>query len=511
MTNQSIEEFPICLGDDTAKGDHSRNGGNYQHSKDSKKIFKYPTETVSVIDLKARWGSKTKGERDFCVPVASEIESIMWGGKEYKSFSILSRDLGIQTKNSKDADGGQTRCFKEFIESVEGDDEKGEIKFTYKHGAYGKSATALSNAGAESGALKTKKGIFMDDMLSGLNLYKNMIVEGVAGSGKSHMLQELRAGGVYGSNGSRIEVVVFHPSTSYEEFVSGIRPNFMNKEGEGGFVSQEGVFVEMCNRAAANPDKNFLLFIDEINRANTARVFGDLMLVLEKSKRKEFTVSDREGARERTVDEVEPTYVKDENRFGALYSSAVKAPGGDYVRLQTSIYKTVEGEDEPIEFNKLVVPVNLHVLGTMNTTDRSVGTIDLALRRRFHWVTREPMSDKDKLLDALNLSGDKSVGTVADWFMDANSVLKTEVGPDARLGHAYFFGKKGDAKAIADALITQLLEIIFTFNIKKDVLEKIGLPKLDVYNGKELGFDGQGLGRRPVVKEPEAEDSQGNQ
>lgn len=405
----------------------------------------------------------------------------------------------------------------------------------------------------------------------------NVIVEGVAGSGKSHLLGSLRrvfykqeeskitywvapeenekdtgdernskaqqlefkkSDGflpLYGENGERIEVVVFHPSTSYEEFVSGIRPNFMKKEGEGGFVSQEGVFVEMCNRAAANPDKNFLLFIDEINRANTARVFGDLMLVIEDSKRVDFSKIDgdaqgesSENSAERGESGVKPQIIdlstgeplkvqgeekgekiKKGCRYGALFSAQATVPSDEdnkpteYVRLQTSIYKTVEGEDEPIEFNKLVVPVNLHVLGTMNTTDRSVGTIDLALRRRFHWVTQEPMSDKKELIDALELSGDKdkSVDLVAGWFMDANTVLKTEVGPDARLGHAYFFGKDGDAKAIAEALIAQLLEIIYTFNIKEDVLEKIGLPKLKAYNDKKLDYEGKGLGRRPIVKE----------
>lgn len=359
---------------------------------------------------------------------------------------------------------------------------------------------------------------------------KNLIVEGVAGSGKSHMLQELRESGIYGENGGQIEVVVFHPSTSYEEFVSGIRPNFRKKEGEGDFVSQEGVFVEMCNRAAVNPDKKYLLFIDEINRANTSRVFGDLMLVIEDSKRVDFSEiqtisSEREGdsqsaeggeseekVKEPEIINLETDASKNNEkpskgfRHGALFSSKATIPStkdgkaAEYVRLQTPIVK------RGIEFNKLVVPSNLHVLGTMNTTDRSVGTIDLALRRRFHWITQEPMSNKDELLTALKLSDDKKkpVNLVADWFMDANTVLKTEVGPDARLGHAYFFGKNGDAEAIAEALITQLLEIIFTFNIKEDILKKIGLPELKVYNGKKLDYEGKGLGRRPVVKNLEA-------
>lgn len=304
----------------------------------------------------------------------------------------------------------------------------------------------------------------------------NLIVEGVAGSGKSHMLQELRESGVYGENGSQIEVVVFHPSTSYEEFVSGIRPNFMKNKGEGDFVSQEGIFVQMCNWAALNPKHKFLIFIDEINRANTARVFGDLMLVLEKSKRQEFKDLAEDG------------------RDGALFEASVQKMPGDYVRLQTPVFKNGK------EYNKLAVPTNLHVLGTMNTTDRSVGTIDLALRRRFHWVSQPPYTD-DELKTAMEKVGEVCPDKVATWYSDANAILLTEVGPDARLGHAYFFGKDGKAEAIAEALVTQLLEIIFTFNIKEDVLKKIGLPPISMYVGSKLDYEGQGLGRRPIVKE----------
>lgn len=318
-----------------------------------------------------------------------------------------------------------------------------------------------------------------------LDIHTNIIVEGVAGSGKSHMLQGLRSSGAYGENGNRIDVVVFHPSTSYEEFVSGVRPNFTKQEGEGDFVTYEGVFVQMCNRAAQDPENRYLLFIDEINRANTSRVFGDLMLVLEKTKRQSFEGLSTEG------------------RDGALFEASVETMPGEYVRLQTPIIKNSK------EYNKLAVPSNLHVLGTMNTTDRSVGTIDLALRRRFHWITQEPYT-AEELKEAM---GDEYPGIVASWYEKANGILLTKVGPDARLGHAYFFGKDGDEEAIAEALITQLLEIIFTFNIKDNVLQEIGVPPIPQYAGKKLGYRGESLGRRPSIDNsqssatPQAEES----
>lgn len=312
---------------------------------------------------------------------------------------------------------------------------------------------------------------FFSKISNRLEKHLNVSVEGVAGSGKSHMLQELRSSGAYGSKGSRIEVVVFHPSTSYEEFVSGIRPNFSKQEGESDFVTQEGIFVQMCNRAAQDPDNTYLLFIDEINRANTARVFGDLMLVLEKSKRQEFKDLPQEG------------------RSGALFEADHQNMPGDYVRLQTPIFKNDK------EYNKLAVPTNLHVLGTMNTTDRSVGTIDLALRRRFHWVTQHPFT-AEELQEAMEENGEDYPEEIASWYENTNTILLNKVGPDARLGHAYFFGKDGDEKAIAEALLNQLKEVAFTFNISQTILDDIG-----PVHGQKIITRGSGLGARPDIVE----------
>lgn len=520
-------------------------------------ITKFPAESLSAKEFIERFHTlqdSGSGMKKYCIPeydefsikFSREIRESLENLREEYSDAYLFRvyddirkesNLGIPYRSTNSAPGVVKNLVQMFenYSQFSGNLDSIMISAKLKTDANGNPKDGVFKSDLKTTGRLPEEEESVMKMVDLLKFQKNAIVEGVAGSGKSHMLQELRESGEYGENGSQIEVVVFHPSTSYEEFVSGIRPNFTKKEGEGEFVTQEGIFVQMCNRAAANPDKKFLLFIDEINRANTSRVFGDLMLVIEDSKRVDFSKIDgdaqgesSENSAERGESDVKPQIIdlstgeplkvqgkekgeeiKKGCRYGALFSAQATVPSGEdnkpteYVRLQTSIYKTVEGEDEPIEFNKLVVPVNLHVLGTMNTTDRSVGTIDLALRRRFHWITQEPMSNKAELLKALKLSDDKykSVDLVAGWFMDANTVLKTEVGPDARLGHAYFFGKDGDAKTIAEALITQLLEIIYTFNIQEDVLEKIGLPKLEAYNDKKLDYEGKGLGRRPIVKE----------
>ncbi|WP_165860362.1 McrB family protein [Kocuria tytonicola] len=301
-----------------------------------------------------------------------------------------------------------------------------------------------------------------------LRMYLNVIVEGVAGCGKSHLLEDLAE--IYEG---RVEVVVFHPSTSYEDFVSGLRPQL-----DGSFRGEAGVFVEMCERAGNNPERDYLLFVDEINRANTSRVFGDLMLVLEASKRVDLT---EEAEPERT----------------ALLSE----PSEGAIALQTP----VSLDDEPAR-KYLRVPRNLHILGTMNTTDRSVGTIDLALRRRFHWITMEPLSG-DQLASELEAEGADvdSLRPLIDWYSKTNRRLKEAVGPDARLGHSYFFGEGKSAADIATGLLNQLKEVVATFNIKTADVDSIigdGAPVGDEH--WRIHLVGQGLGRRPEIKKVSA-------
>lgn len=542
-------------------------GNRFHHSEVSKYILD-KSEEISIKEFELRYKSgKDDKNAEYCVPnfCNDSIRIKINGGKEYfgTNFTVVCSRIadgeGVKPPgglgNGNQANAGH---FIDFFREIFGSDSMDESYISAEIDDSKSPSKKMEENGVEN--LKEKVLYNSEEIIMDIEKNTNIIIEGVAGSGKSHMLQELRKSEEYGENGSRIEVVVFHPSTSYEEFVSGIRPNFMKKKGEGDFVSQEGVFVDICNRAADNPDKKFLLFIDEINRANTSRVFGDLMLVIEDSKRVDFSkfqigFSEREGenqpggGKESEAKLKEPEIIdlktgdpkcnkNTENnkrhsegfRYGALFSSKATIPSTedgkvDYVRLQTPIVK------RRIEFNKLVVPANLHVLGTMNTTDRSVGTIDLALRRRFHWITQEPMSNKAELLKALKLSDDKdkSVGLVADWFMHANEVLGSKVGPDARLGHAYFFNKNGDAEAIAEALLNQLKEIAFTFNIDERVLwgvskdgkfnkdnpvycleskKHIGAVKVIIQKDNQeekkqlwgVQNEGEGLGRRPVVK-----------
>ncbi|RME57178.1 AAA family ATPase, partial [Candidatus Parcubacteria bacterium] len=131
----------------------------------------------------------------------------------------------------------------------------------------------------------------------------------------------------------RIRFVTFHQSFSYEDFVEGIRPDLESNEGALRYKLEDGVFKTLCKEAKEKPNDNFVLIIDEINRANISKVFGELI-----------------------------TLIEDDKRLGAKEGIKVRLP---YSR-----------ED-------FGVPSNLYIIGTMNTADRSIAMLDTALRRRF--------------------------------------------------------------------------------------------------------------------------------
>lgn len=199
----------------------------------------------------------------------------------------------------------------------------------------------------------------------------------------------------------RYRTVTFHPSFSYEDFVRGIRPVVVDGDtGTTQFRMVDGVFKQICDEARSNPGKRYALFIDEINRANISKVFGELITLLEPDKRAEYDANGRQ-----------------------VRGMSVQLPGSS----------GAEAAEEPFG-----VPANLDVYGTMNTADRSIALLDIALRRRFEFQEMEP--DYSVL--------DEPVGTidVGRMLRRINDRLEYLLDRDHRIGHAYLM----EARTVED-------------------------------------------------------------
>ena len=217
---------------------------------------------------------------------------------------------------------------------------------------------------------------------------KQVIFQGPPGTGKTYVAQKL-ARHLSGSE-ERVTLVQFHPSYAYEDFVQGFRPTTF-KDGKPGFELRDGALLRAAERARKEPDGKHFLVIDEINRGSIAKVFGELYFLLE--------------------------YRDSE------------------VSLQYS--------DEPFS-----LPENLYIIGTMNTADRSIALVDLALRRRFYFVEFHPDDEpvKGVLRRWLKANELDEMEWVADVVESVNE--KMEDDRHAAIGPSYFMKDNLDDKAV---------------------------------------------------------------
>ena len=172
-------------------------------------------------------------------------------------------------------------------------------------------------------------------IVSLLKAKKNIILEGAPGVGKTFLARKIAYQLIGFVKDENIEMVQFHQSYSYEDFVQGIRPS-----EEGGFERRNGIFFDFCSKARRSPDQQFVFIIDEINRGNISKILGELMMLIEADKRKK----------------------------------------------QYAIKLTYSNEDD----ERFFVPENVYLIGCMNTADRSLAIVDYALRRRFRFCPIKP-------------------------------------------------------------------------------------------------------------------------
>ena len=221
-----------------------------------------------------------------------------------------------------------------------------------------------------------------ENLVAVLRNKKNIILQGAPGVGKTFAARRLAWSMMGEKDDSRIEFVQFHQNYSYEDFMMGYKPV------EDGFELKYGIFYRFCQKAANQPDKEFFFIIDEINRGNMSKIFGELLMLIEK----------------------------------------------DY-----------RGTKATLAYNGLSfsVPKNLYIIGMMNTADRSLAMIDYALRRRFSFFEVEPGFDSEGFIQYQNGLNNETLNELVNKVKDLNReiALDKSLGKGFCIGHSYFCGR----------------------------------------------------------------------
>ena len=410
---------------------------SYTKSKDIP--FENNGETVSVMKIKVT-GTVIDNKND------GKNIMVEWDEpeeREWYMFTGRNTIWNITPKDDKD-DWAKEELIK-FVFDGENQDYQKFINDPYWGDRYN---LVVENEKDEEFIPYTKtdflKEVFMDeekyDVIKNILIRKkNIILQGVPGVGKTFCAKKLFYSIMGKKDDTKIKTIQFHQSYSYEDFIQGFRPN-----NDGRFELKNGVFYNLVKEAREEYEKaeqenrkaqEYCIIIDEINRGNLSKVFGELMMLIESDKRKK------------------------EWSLKLTYS-----PNEDFY-----------------------IPKNLYIIGTMNTADRSLTMIDYALRRRFSFITLEPAFENKKLENYLiNDEGidDEFATKITQMYVKLNQfIIDTFKNDNFVIGHSYFVNQldrdrlESSYNEIVQYEIKPLLEEYF-FGEKEKIDEALNKVKL---------------------------------
>ena len=223
---------------------------------------------------------------------------------------------------------------------------------------------------------------------------KNVILSGAPGVGKTFIAERLAYSILGAKDKRKIEMIQFHQSYSYEDFIMGYRPK------ESGFELKEGIFYTFCRRAERDRQHDYFFLIDEINRGNLSKIFGELFMLLESDKR------------------------------------------GKELKM---IYC-----DESFS-----IPDNVYIIGMMNTADRSLALLDYALRRRFAFFEVEPGFETKGFKEYQSSAANKRLDQLISCVKNLNNAVASDdsLGEGFRIGHSYFLTEEGVSDEWLDSVV----------------------------------------------------------
>jgi len=255
-----------------------------------------------------------------------------------------------------------------------------------------KSTPKIKEQSIQYGKKDALKELFLeekkfDEIIDILKYKKNLILQGPPGTGKTFIAKKIAYVLLGKKDEDKIQMIQFHQSYSYEDFIQGYRPT-----DEGKFELKNGIFYEFCKKAKKDSGNDYFFIIDEINRGNLSKIFGENMLLIEKDKR----------------------------------------------GIEYAIPLTYSSSEKEVFY----IPKNIFFIGTMNTADKSLAMVDYALRRRFCFVSLKPEFNNNfkKYLKSYGISS-KIIKIIVNRIEALNKVIEKDtknLGKDFKIGHSYF-------------------------------------------------------------------------